>query len=256
MEPFSISSGSPSGEKSLDEDQTASSAILRRRKWTLGGVLLLALLGTTGLVVSLSTKRGSNRNNSAIQSSGDDAPLRGTDPTVPDNGEMVTGTGTTPATTASNSNNPVSTTSASTPYYYDPEDEPQVRAPHRTCSTAAPLPLEGGLELLEGIEPNPTPDEAVAAACQAMDPTTRAVYYKFTAHYAGPIAMSLTRSEGADPVVISVLQGSTCDDTMACVGSDYNAMTWDAYAPGETFIVMIHQVVGVLDWYVWTPETD
>jgi hypothetical protein len=116
--------------------------------------------------------------------------------------------------------------------------------------------LEGGLELLEGTEANPTLDEAVTAACEATETNTRAVYYKFTAHDAGPIAISLTRSEGAEPVLISVLHGSTCDDSMTCLGYDYNAMSWDAYAPGETFIVMIHQVVGVLEWYVWTPETD
>ena len=257
MEPFSITS-SPPGDKQLDDDNGHQGGTLsrrRRRKWTIG-FLILAVLGVTGMVVSLVTKNNdtttttttnnnnnnNNNNQNEIQNN-DDTPLRGSNPTTPMPPAIPT----------------MSTPQAPPPPVYDDsdEEEPQVQRPHSTCATAAILQLEYGQELLEaedGVE-NPSMDEATDAACQAIE-STRAVYYKYTATSPGPVSLSLTRHDEQEPILVSVLRGDVCDDTLTCIGYNYNAMTWEAYETGETFVIMIHQVVGGLEWYLWTPETD
>lgn len=136
---------------------------------------------------------------------------------------------------------------------------------HSTCASAMSLLAADGYDRFgncgggENDEivtlANPTMEEAADQACQVAAEATMAHYYSITADSTGPMAITL--HDPAQPTLISVLQGDSCsndapDANMICLGYDWNAMTWDV-RQGERYTVMIHQVVGQVEWYFWTP---
>ena len=241
--------GSPPG-KELANDSNATTSNHRRLKWTLV-VLVLALFGVTGIVVVSTNKKNDQPEQLRGNNGGMMDPVDATAP-PPEEQEEVTPPKEEETTTLPDDSVP---TTPFVPPYGDSGDTAEPSGPHWTCETAQPLELESGRETLSGHDMNPTMTEAASEACQVN--TARAAYYKVTATAQGPMSISVHRQskDDADPVLVSVLTGDSCD-TLQCVGYDYNAMTWETTADDgsvDYYIVMIHQVVGEVQWYVWAP---
>lgn len=274
---------SPESPAPHDKESVAGgdSTTRRRRRRRTAAALVLALSGVTGLVASLTvndTDREAQTVAPPSRDGGDDDNDKNdvvVEPTKKqDDGNNAAETpliqGTTPLPpTPSNSNGQEDNT-PSTKAVHD-DDVPRTRGdddgsdddtamrlrPHDTCATAVRLeaPVRGHEVLStdsDGHADNPTPAEAAAQACRVDDRTTAAVYYTVTAATTGPLSVTLERRR-PDPVLVSVLRGDSCD-ALTCVGYDYDAMTWEATRSGQVFIIMVHQVVGEVSWYLWTHE--